>query len=134
MRETSSSYTLSRFDAIFNPLSLPRFNILNCAQPIPAWYEHGRAPVRGTTSAAQCKRPTKRGLKGKRDTRAPKKALNAYNFYLREQMERIKKHRPSASTADALRSVATRWKKLAAEGRRPYESLVDDDKARLTYT
>ena len=66
-----------------------RFKILECTQHIPAWYKHGRAPeerlpaASGGAASAKRKRGKKRGSKGKKDPDAPKKVLNAYNFYLR---------------------------------------------------
>jgi len=68
--------------------------------------------------------------KKKKDPNAPKAAINAYFFYVRENREDYKSKHPGMKTTDITKALGKQWKEMAEKEKEPYQKLADQDKER----
>jgi len=76
------------------------------------------------------KKPPKKKAKVEKDPNAPKKNLNAYMFYTKENRDKVKAEKADLKPADVSKELGARWKKLKPEDKKPYEELAQKDKTR----
>jgi Chromatin-associated proteins containing the HMG domain len=63
-----------------------------------------------------------------RDPDAPKKALSAYNIFVKTQMA---KNRPAGSTTGAIAALGAQWKSMSDKEKQPFVAAAQKDKARV---
>ncbi|KAG6901932.1 hypothetical protein C0995_006454, partial [Termitomyces sp. Mi166 len=68
--------------------------------------------------------------KGKRDPKAPKRALSAYMFFSQDWRERIKAENPDAGFGEVGKLLGAKWKELDDEEKKPYLEQAAKDKTR----
>jgi len=70
-------------------------------------------------------------MKKKKDPNAPKRALTAYNFFMKENREPIKgKMSPDVTNAELLTEIGKQWKELSVTKKNKYQKMADKDKIR----
>jgi len=74
------------------------------------------------------KKPAKK--KAKSDPNAPKKPLNAYMYFQKENRDKVKKEKTELKGSEVSKELGQRWKKLSAADKKPYEEMSQKDKAR----
>ncbi len=70
---------------------------------------------------------TEKKKKRVRDPDAPKKALSAYNYFVKNSMA---KH-SSGNAKDTISALGAEWKKMSEKERQPYVNLAQKDKVRF---
>ncbi|OJT14252.1 Non-histone chromosomal protein 6 [Trametes pubescens] len=68
--------------------------------------------------------------KGKKDPKAPKRALSAYMFFSQDWRERIKAENPDAGFGEIGKLLGAKWKELDDDEKKPYLDQAAADKAR----
>ncbi|KAF8642938.1 hypothetical protein AX16_009326 [Volvariella volvacea WC 439] len=68
--------------------------------------------------------------KGKKDPKAPKRALSAYMFFSQDWRERIKAENPDAGFGEVGKLLGAKWKELDEEEKKPYIEQAARDKTR----
>ncbi|KAH9856299.1 high mobility group box domain-containing protein [Lenzites betulinus] len=68
--------------------------------------------------------------KGKKDPKAPKRALSAYMFFSQDWRERIKAENPDAGFGEIGKLLGAKWKELEDDEKKPYLDQAAADKAR----
>ncbi|KAI0334137.1 hypothetical protein GY45DRAFT_1242924 [Cubamyces sp. BRFM 1775] len=68
--------------------------------------------------------------RGKKDPKAPKRALSAYMFFSQDWRERIKAENPDAGFGEIGKLLGAKWKELDDEEKKPYLDQALADKAR----
>ncbi|OSD03719.1 hypothetical protein PYCCODRAFT_1365370 [Trametes coccinea BRFM310] len=68
--------------------------------------------------------------RGKKDPKAPKRALSAYMFFSQDWRERIKAENPDAGFGEIGKLLGAKWKELDDEEKKPYIDQAAADKAR----
>ncbi|KAI8972594.1 HMG-box [Trametes punicea] len=68
--------------------------------------------------------------RGKKDPKAPKRALSAYMFFSQDWRERIKAENPDAGFGEIGKLLGAKWKELDDEEKKPYLDQAAADKAR----
>jgi len=68
--------------------------------------------------------------KNKKDPKAPKKGLTAYNFFCKEMREVVKKENPDASFGELSKLVGEKYKSLTEEEQKKWDAKAVKDKAR----
>ena len=61
------------------------------------------------------KSSSSRAVKGKKDPKAPKRALSAYMFFSQDWRERIKAENPTAGFGEVGKLLGAKWKELDDE-------------------
>jgi len=79
-------------------------------------------------SDSDAKKPKKK--KAKRDPNAPKKAKNAFLFYVEANRADVAASNPNAKQAELLKILGAKWKSLSDDEKKPYNKKVEEDKAR----
>ena len=72
----------------------------------------------------------KGGKKNKKDKDAPKKAISAYFFYIKERRESITKEQPSLNNKEIVKKMSEEWNALSNEKKKPYikkQKLIKKD-------
>jgi len=64
------------------------------------------------------------------DPNAPKKNLNAYMYYTKENRDKVKAEKTDLKPSDVSKELGARWKKLKPEEKKPYEEMAQKDKLR----
>ena len=72
----------------------------------------------------------KGGKKNKKDKDAPKKAISAYFFYIKERRESITKEQPSLNNKEIVKKMSEEWNALSDEKKKPYVQKAEADKKR----
>jgi len=65
-----------------------------------------------------------------KDKNAPKKPLNAYNFYVKFMHDKLKEQNPGMSFQELSRLIAVEYKKLSQEERLKWNGLAKEDRIR----
>ena len=68
--------------------------------------------------------------KNKKDKDAPKKAISAYFFYIKERRESITKEQPSLNNKEIVKKMSEEWNALSDEKKKPYVQKAEADKKR----
>jgi len=74
--------------------------------------------------------PKKAKRKKKKDKNAPKKARNAFSFFMSSAREDLKKENPDATFAELGKLTGQRWKEIDPETKLEYEQMAARDKER----
>jgi len=74
--------------------------------------------------------PARRTKKAKKDPNAPKKALSAYMFYVKQNRKTLADQHPSEKVTEIASRLGKLWKKLEADEKVKYEKLAKKDKKR----
>lgn len=72
----------------------------------------------------------KRKRKGSSDEPKPKRALSAYMYFSTQNRAKIKEDHPNASFAEVAALVSAAWNELDEDGKKPYQTMADEDKKR----
>ena len=68
--------------------------------------------------------------KTKKDKDAPKKAISAYFFYIKERRDSITKEQPNLTNKDIIKKMSEEWNSLSDEKKKPYIQKAEADKKR----
>ena len=68
--------------------------------------------------------------KNKKDKDAPKKAISAYFFYIKERRESITKELPKLNNKEIVKKMSEEWNALSDEKKKPYVQKAEEDKKR----
>ncbi|WP_405188769.1 non-histone chromosomal protein 6 [Streptomyces anulatus] len=68
--------------------------------------------------------------RGKKDPRAPKRALSAYMYYSQDHRARVRQANPDASFSETGRILGNEWRSLSDVDRQPYVERAARDKSR----
>ena len=68
--------------------------------------------------------------KTKKDKDAPKKAISAYFFYIKERRDSITKEQPNLTNKDIIKKMSEEWNSLSDEKKKPYVQKAEADKKR----
>jgi len=74
------------------------------------------------------KKPQKK--KAKKDPNAPKKGLNAYMYFTKENRDKVKAEKTGLKPSEISKELGIRWKKLSPAEKKPYEEMAKKDKER----
>ena len=69
-------------------------------------------------------KPKKRGRPAKAKTDKPKKAPNAYNLFVKQNMENLKKENPDTPAKSLMSLAAAKWKELSDEEKAEFKASV----------
>ena len=67
--------------------------------------------------------------KNKKDKDAPKKAISAYFFYIKERRESITKEQPNLNNKEIVKKMSEEWNALS-DKKKPYVQKAEADKKR----
>jgi hypothetical protein len=68
--------------------------------------------------------------KNKKDKDAPKKAISAYFFYIKERRESITKEQPNLNNKEIVKKMSEEWNALSDDKKKPYVQKAEADKKR----
>lgn len=68
--------------------------------------------------------------RAKKDKDAPKKAISAYFFYIKDRRPVLKKEKPNLENKEIIREMGKEWKELSDEKKKPYVQKAEKDKVR----
>ena len=68
--------------------------------------------------------------KNKKDKDAPKKAISAYFFYIKERRESITKELPKLNNKEIVKKMSEEWNALSDDKKKPYVQKALEDKKR----
>jgi len=66
----------------------------------------------------------------KKDPNAPKRAFNAYLFFVRDKRDELRRQNPDASIVQLTRAMGEKWKDMSDAEKAPYMKQAEEDKAR----
>ena len=66
----------------------------------------------------------------KKDKDAPKKAISAYFFYIKERRDSITKEQPNLTNKEIVKKMSEEWNSLSDEKKKPYIQKAEADKKR----
>lgn len=66
----------------------------------------------------------------KKDRNAPKRAFNAYLFFVRDQRDELRRQNPEASMVQITKIAGEKWKQMSEAEKAPYMKQGEEDKAR----
>ena len=68
--------------------------------------------------------------KNKKDKDAPKKAISAYFFYIKERRDSITKELPNLNNKEIVKKMSEEWNALSDDKKKPYVQKAEADKKR----
>ena len=68
--------------------------------------------------------------KNKKDKDAPKKAISAYFFYIKERRDSITKEQPNLNNKEIVKKMSEEWNNLSDDKKKPYVQKAEEDKKR----
>ena len=68
--------------------------------------------------------------KNKKDKDAPKKAISAYFFYIKERRDSITKELPNLNNKEIVKKMSEEWNNLSDDKKKPYVQKAEEDKKR----
>jgi structure-specific recognition protein 1 len=68
--------------------------------------------------------------KNKKDKDAPKKAISAYFFYIKERRDSITKELPNLNNKEIVKKMSEEWNALRDDKKKPYVQKALEDKKR----
>ena len=68
--------------------------------------------------------------KNKKDKDAPKKAISAYFFYIKERRDSITKEQPNLNNKEIVKKMSEEWNVLSDDKKKPYVQKALEDKKR----
>ena len=68
--------------------------------------------------------------KNKKDKDAPKKAISAYFFYIKERRDSITKEQPNLNNKEIVKKMSEEWNALSDDKKKPYVQKALEDKKR----
>ena len=68
--------------------------------------------------------------KNKKDKDAPKKAISAYFFYIKERRDSITKELPNLNNKEIVKKMSEEWNVLSDDKKKPYVQKALEDKKR----
>lgn len=86
-------------------------------------------PKDTTSDKPKRKAPADKPKKEKKEG-APKRALSAYMFFVKDWRERIKEENPDAAFGEIGKLMGAKWKEMSDEDKQPYVEQAEEDKAR----
>ena len=66
----------------------------------------------------------------KKDPNAPKRAFNAYLFFVRDKRDELRRQNPDASIGQLTGMMGKKWKEMSEAEKAPYTKQSEEDKAR----
>jgi len=90
------------------------------------------ASTEDNTLQAQKKKTVKNGkvARKKKDVDAPKRAKNAYMFFVNEKREEYVQEHPGSPAKEVVTALAALWRDMSEEEKIPYVEMWTDDKER----
>jgi hypothetical protein len=85
-------------------------------------------PEKESDSSSSDDGPKKK--KAKKDPNAPKRAMNAYMYFMQDQRAAVKEKNPKLTNKELLSELGAEWKKLSDKDKEPYNQKAADDKTR----
>ena len=79
---------------------------------------------------AKKEKKERKSKKAKKDKDAPKRALSAFFFYIKERRETLKKEQPNLDIKEIVKTMSAEWKELSDDKKKPYIDKAEADKKR----